>query len=65
MILLIPLSLNIAKGNFSFAEWEFIEKELIKQIEKALEGTNATFSRFVIDACKYALDNLEEDTKSR
>lgn len=39
--------------------------ELIEQIEKALEGTNATFSRFVIDACKYALENLEEDIKSK
>lgn len=28
---------------------------LIKQIEKALEGTELTFSRFVIQACEYML----------
>lgn len=39
--------------------------DLIKKIEKAIKGKNVTFSRFVIDACKYALDNLEEDIKSR
>lgn len=37
---------------------------LIKQIEKALEGTELTFSRFVIQACEYALANMDtEETK--
>ena len=37
---------------------------LIKQIEKALEGTELTFSRFVIQACEYALENMDtEETK--
>ena len=37
---------------------------LIKQIEKALEGTELTFSRFVIPACEYALANIDtEETK--
>ena len=32
---------------------------LIKEIEKVLEGTELTFSRFVIQACEYALDNMD------
>lgn len=37
---------------------------LIDNIEKAIQGKNITFSKFVICACKYALDNLEEDEKT-
>ena len=33
---------------------------LISEIEKAIENENVTFSRFVIQACEYALDNLEK-----
>ena len=37
---------------------------LIKQIEKALEGTELIFFRFVIQACEYALVNMDtEETK--
>lgn len=36
--------------------------ELIDRIEKALVGQNITFSRFVILACEYALDNMETPT---
>lgn len=32
---------------------------LINEIEKALMGQNTTFSGFVIQACEYALDNME------
>jgi len=32
---------------------------LIKEIEKVLEGTELTFSRFVIQACEYALKEME------
>ena len=35
-------------------------KPLIDQIECAIRGKNQTFSGFVIQACKYALANLEE-----
>ena len=34
--------------------------DVINQIEKAITGKNITFSKFVISACQYALDNLEE-----
>lgn len=39
---------------------------LVKEIEKVLEGTELTFSRFVIQACEYALqemDSNEEEPK--
>ena len=37
--------------------------DLIDDIEKAIKGKNITFSRFVIQACQYALNNLEDDNK--
>ena len=39
--------------------------ELINDIEKALVGKNATFSAFVIQACQYALDNMEVKEKEK
>ena len=36
---------------------------LIEDIEKVIEGNNVTFSGFVIQACQYALDNLEPTEK--
>ena len=33
---------------------------LIKEIEKVLEGTELTFSKFVIQACEYAINNMEQ-----
>lgn len=38
---------------------------LIKQIEEAIEGKDATFSSFVIQACEYALSNLEDTSKKK
>ena len=32
---------------------------LVERIEKAIIGKNVTFSGFVIQACEYALDNLD------
>lgn len=32
---------------------------LIEQIDKAIENQDVTFSRFVIQACAYALDNMD------
>lgn len=39
--------------------------ELIDKIEKALVGKNATFSAFVIQACEYALNNMEVEEKKK
>lgn len=39
--------------------------ELINSIEKVLVGKNATFSAFVIQACEYALANMEVDEKKK
>lgn len=37
--------------------------ELIQRIEKAIEGKDVTFSGFVIQACEYALKNMQEEPK--
>lgn len=34
--------------------------ELVDRIEKAIQGEDTTFSRFVILACEYALENMEK-----
>ncbi len=39
--------------------------ELINSIEKVLVGKNATFSAFVIQACEYALANMEVEEKKK
>lgn len=36
---------------------------LIEKIENAMQGQNVTFSRFVIQACEYALNNIEDTDK--
>ena len=36
---------------------------LIENIEKAIQGKDVTFSRFVIQACEYALKNMEDVKK--
>lgn len=33
---------------------------LIEKIERAIENQEVSFSGFVIQACEYALDNMEE-----
>ncbi|MDB7985665.1 hypothetical protein PND93_10135 [Faecalicoccus pleomorphus] len=35
--------------------------DLIEQIEEAIQNQDVTFSRFVIQACEYALDNMKEN----
>lgn len=37
--------------------------QLIEDIEKAIKNKNVTFSRFVIQACEYALNNIEDKKK--
>lgn len=34
---------------------------LIEDINKAIENQDVTFSRFVIQACEYALENMTHD----
>lgn len=33
---------------------------LIDEIERAIENQDVTFSHFVIQACEYALENMED-----
>ena len=35
---------------------------LIEEIEKFIEMKDCTFSGFVLQACRYALDNVEDTT---
>lgn len=37
--------------------------ELINKINQAIEGNDVSFSNFVIQACQYALDNMENDSE--
>ena len=35
--------------------------DIIENVEKAIRGKNCTFSAFVIEAVRVALDNLDEE----
>ena len=37
--------------------------DVIGDVENAIKGTNCTFSAFVIEAVRVALDNLKETTE--
>lgn len=37
---------------------------LINRIEDSIRNKNTSFSRFVIQACEYALDNMEDEQNS-
>ena len=36
---------------------------LINKIEEAIRSKNVTFSKFVIQACEYALENMNDKSK--
>lgn len=36
---------------------------LIEKIEEAIKGEDVSFSKFVIQACEYALTNMKKDKK--
>lgn len=37
--------------------------DLIEEVENAIEGKNCTFTAFVIEAVKVALENLKEESE--
>lgn len=37
---------------------------LINRIENAIQNQNVTFSSFVLQACEYALDNMENKNQN-
>lgn len=39
--------------------------DIIEEVEKAIKGTNCSFSRFVIEAVRVALETLKEDEDSK
>jgi len=38
---------------------------LINQIEEAIKGNDVSFTGFVIQACEYALENLDDSEKQQ
>lgn len=38
--------------------------DIIEQVEEAIRGTNVTFSAFVIEATRVALESLREDAEA-
>lgn len=38
---------------------------LIAQIEDAIKGNNVTFSGFVLQACEYALENMDTNNSGK
>lgn len=38
--------------------------DVIEEVEEALVGTDCTFSAFVVEAVKVALENLKEDEEN-
>ena len=38
--------------------------DIIDEVEEAIRGTGATFSAFVIEATRVALENLKEDAEN-
>lgn len=38
--------------------------KLIDEINRAIEGQDVTFSSFVIQACQYALDHIEDNIEN-
>lgn len=36
--------------------------DVIEQVEEAIRGTNCNFSQFVIEATRFALENMEEES---
>ena len=39
--------------------------DVIENVETAIRGTNCTFSAFVVEAVRVALENLEEDEENQ
>ncbi|MCX8075189.1 MAG: hypothetical protein N2749_06360 [Clostridia bacterium] len=39
--------------------------DIIAKIESEIEGKDCSFTAFVIEACKVALDNIEESKKQK
>lgn len=39
--------------------------DIIDQVEEAIRGTGATFSAFVIEATRVALESLKEDAENQ
>ena len=39
--------------------------DIVEEVEKAIQGKECTFSAFVVEAVRVALDNLEQDKDNK
>ncbi|MDO5547626.1 MAG: YlcI/YnfO family protein [Eubacteriales bacterium] len=39
--------------------------DVIAQVNEAIQGTNCTFTAFVVEAVRVALDNLQEEAEEK
>ncbi len=50
----------IVKDNEKILKNIRFPKSLVKRIEKETKKNDISFTKFVVEACKYALDNIEK-----
>ena len=50
----VPVIPTTTQKNIRFPD------DVIQKVEQAIQGTGATFSAFVIEATRWALENMEE-----
>ena len=55
---------KIPKGYNSTNKAIRFPDDVIEGVEKAICGTNCNFSQFIIEATRFALENLEEEDES-
>ena len=52
---------KIPKGYNSTSKAIRFPDDVIEEVERAICGTNCNFSQFIIEATRFALENLEEE----
>lgn len=55
----LPKDPSSTQKNIRFPDY------LLEEVEGVIRGTNITFSAFVVEAVKVALENLREDAEER
>ncbi len=54
---------KIPKGYTSTNKTIRFPDAVIEQVEEAIRGTDCNFSQFIIEATRFALENLSEETE--
>lgn len=55
---------KIPKGYTSSNKTIRFPDDVIKQVEEAIRGTNCNFSQFIIEATRFALENLSDNAET-